>query len=110
MNMMKTAFFRDELNKIMDAPQAEYADEVVQAAKYFAEDCSGTVEGDMDIDFQQDGRGYYAHLHALFYLARGGRETHQTYRQRLERELEVAAMTGVLDHQMSVVQEQLNLY
>ena len=108
--MMKTAFIRDELNEIMDARQGEYADEVVQAAIHFAEDSNGAADGDMDINFQQDGRGYYAHLHELLHLNKAGWETHQAYRQRLEQELKKAAMDGMLDHQMSVVQEQLNLY
>ena len=95
--MMKSAFFKDELNEILDAPRGEYTDEVVQAAIHFAEDCDGAADGDMDIDFQQDGRGYYAHLHELLHLAKAGWESHQAYRQRLEQELEKAAMVGMLD-------------
>ena len=108
--MMKTAFFEDELNRIMDAPQGEYTDEVVHAARYFAEYCNGAADGEVDIDFQQEGRGYYAHLHQLHYLAKTGWEACEAYMLRLEKELEEAEAEGMLDHQMSVAQEQLNLY
>ena len=107
---MKTAFFRTELADIFSRGNDEYPPEVIQAAKLFTEDCSGAADGDMDQEFQDAGRGYYAHLHELFHLKKTDYESYIAYKQRLEQEIDEAEEKGTLDYQMSVVREQLRQY
>ena len=107
---MKTAFFRTELADILSRGDDKYPPEVIQAAKLFAEDCNGAADGDMELEFQETGRGYYAHLHELFRLKEKDYKEYTVYKRRSEQELEDAEKNGELDQQMSVVREQLDRY
>ena len=74
----------------------------------FIRDCAGAADGEMDISFQENGRGYYAHLHELERLSGVSQESYREYRDKLLSEIKEAEETDEMTHQMKVVYDQLS--
>ena len=105
----KIAFFKNEIKEILDSTNRdEFPEELRVRVESFVRDCAGTANGEMDIDFQESGRGYYAHLHELGNMKKKGLDEYKEYRTKLLSELQAAEKNGALTHQMQVVFEYLN--
>ena len=61
----------------------------------------------MDISFQENGRGYYAHLHELERMKGISQEDYLEYRNQLFSELKEAEENNEMNHQMKIVYNQL---
>ena len=102
-----TAFFMTELTKIRLNDCNNYDNETIASAKEFEKDCQGAADGNMDITFQEMGRGYYAHLHELARLEGTDKAAYAAYREKLLQELATAEEDGSSTHQMKAVKAQL---
>ena len=100
------AFFQAELAEILNEGNKSVTDEQRSEAKQFFDDCRGAADGEMDILFQETGRGYYAHLHQLNTLE-GDAEAYAVYRDKLLGEINVAEKDQSVTDQMKVVKEQM---
>ena len=109
MNMDKAAFFKYEINEIL-APEKmnNQPSDLRERVESFARDCAGAADGEMDISFQENGRGYYAHLHELERLKGGSQKNYREYRDQLLSELKEAEGNSELTHQMKVVYDRLS--
>ena len=93
MNMDKAAFFKYEINEILDPEKMnDQPSGLRERVESFARDCAGAADGEMDISFQENGRGYYAHLHELERLRDLGKKDYQEYRDKLLAELREAGV------------------
>jgi hypothetical protein len=109
MNMDKSAFFKYEISEILSPEKENDQPSVLrEQVELFVRDCAGTADGEMDISFQENGRGYYAHLHELERLRSDGLEAYQEYRDKLLSEIKEAEENGKMTHQMKVVYDQLS--
>ena len=109
MNMDKSAFFKYEISEILSPEKkSDQPNSLREQAESFVRDCAGAADGDMDISFQENGRGYYAHLHELERLKGAGLEGYREYRDELLSEIKEAEEHGESTHQMRVVCEQLS--
>ena len=105
----KRAFFKDEISHWLNSEnKQELSDGLRDQIETFLRDCAGTADGEMDISFQENGRGYYAHLHELERLRAVSQKDYQEYRDRLLSELTEADENDELTHQMKIVYDQLN--
>lgn len=102
-----TAFFKTELTKILSTDCDNYDTETNESAKEFENDCKGAADGSMDIEFQETGRGYYAHLHELAALEETDKAAYTAYREKLLQEITAAEEDGAATHQMLTVKAQL---
>ena len=108
MNIDKTAFFKHEISKILDPEnKKDQHSNLVERVESFVRDCAGAADGEMDINFQEIGRGYYAHLHELERMKTEDEESYNNYLGKLCRELEEAERKGEMTHQMKVVLERM---
>ena len=109
MNIDKTAFFRHEISGILDPEKKnDQPGDLLERVESFVRECAGAADGEMDISFQENGRGYYAHLHELERLRGVSQETYQEYKDMLLSELKEAEGNSELTHQMKVVYDQLS--
>ncbi len=60
--------------------------ELAVIEKYLEQMQTGPADGEMDIDWQDQGHGYYAHLHELEHLTDPDEKAQ--YRKRLEADME----------------------
>ena len=105
----KHAFFKDEISHWLNSSNEErLSDDLRDQIETFLRDCAGTADGEMDISFQENGRGYYAHLHELERLRAVSQKDYQEYRDKLLSELMEADENDELTHQMKIVYDQLN--
>ena len=105
----KYAFFKDEISHWLNPDNGEIlSDDLRDRIETYVRDCAGTADGEMDISFQENGRGYYAHLHELERLRAVSQKDYQEYRDRLLSELTEADENDKLTHQMKIVYDQLN--
>jgi len=104
----KAVFFKYEISKILD-PEKKHdnSSDLREEVESFVRDCAGTADGEMDISFQENGRGYYAHLHELEHLRIVSQEEYLGYREKLLSELKEAEENEELTHQMKVVYSDL---
>jgi len=103
-NMVKAAFFKYEISEILDPENIN--DQPIglrERVESFVRDCTGAADGEMDISFQENGRGYYAHLHELDRLGGISQEDYREYREQLLSELKEAEENNAMTHQMKVV-------
>ena len=108
MNMDKTAFFKYEISEILDPEKMnDQPSSLRERVESFARDCAGAADGEMDIRFQENGRGYYAHLRELERLKGESQEDYREYRDRLLAEIKEAEEHEEMTHQMKVVYQQL---
>ena len=105
----KRAFFKDEICHWLSPDNGEtLSDDLRDRIETFLRDCAGAADGEMDISFQENGRGYYAHLHELERLRAVSQKDYQEYREKLLTELMEADENDELTHQMKIVYDQLN--
>ena len=105
----KRAFFKDEISRWLNPDNGEkLSDDLRDRIETFLRDCTGAADGEMDISFQENGRGYYAHLHELERLSAVSQKDYQEYRDKLLSELMGADENNELTHQMKIVYDQLN--
>ena len=91
MNMDKTAFFKYEISEILDPEKiSDQPSGLRERVESFVRDCAGAADGEMDISFQENGRGYYAHLHELNRLRGISQKHYREYRDQLLSELKEA--------------------
>jgi len=102
-----SAFFKTELTKILLTASNSYSATTIESAKRFEADCKGAADSEMDIDFQERGRGYYAHLHQLTALEETDLNACSSYRQQLLQEIEDSEGCGEVTAQMLTVKAQL---
>jgi ribosomal protein S6 len=108
MNIDKTTFFKYEISEILDPEnRADQPGDLRERVESFVRDCAGTADGEMDISFQENGRGYYAHLHELERLKKKNKNVYREYLYKLHEELEEAERNGEMTHQMKTVLESL---
>ena len=100
------AFFKTELSELLNDDHENTDNELRADARRFFDDCKGAADGEMDISFQETGRGYYAHLHQLATLE-DDVAAYAAYRDKVLEEIDTAENDGALTHQMKVVKEQL---
>ena len=100
------AFFQAELAEILNEGNKSVTDEQRSEAKQFFDDCRGAADGEMDILFQETGRGYYAHLHELRTL-KDDEGAYAVYRDKLLGEINAAEKDQSVTDQMKVVREQM---
>ena len=109
MNRIKTAFFRYEINEITDLEnKVDRPSNLRERVESFVRDCAGAADGEMDISFQENGRGYYAHLHELDRLRHISQENYLEYRDKLLSELKEAKEKSEMTQQMKVVYDKLS--
>ena len=107
-NMDKAAFFKYEIGEILDAGKMnDKSSGLQERVESFVRDCAGAADGEMDINFQEGGRGYYAHLHELERLKNLNQDLYREYLEKLIAELEEARNTDEFTSQMKVVYESL---
>ncbi len=107
MNKDQTAFFKHEISEVLNIGKRNQPGDLKERVESFIRDCAGTADGEMDISFQENGRGYYAHLHELELLRSVSQESYQEYRSKLLSELKEAEENGEMTHQMEVVYSDL---
>ena len=106
--MSKDAFFKYEINEILDPENMnDQPSGLRERVESFVRDCAGAADGEMDISFQENGRGYYAHLHELDRLKAISQEDYLEYRDKLLSELKEAEENDEMSHQMKVVYDQV---
>ena len=104
MNMDKAAYFKYEINEILDPEKMnDQPSGLRERVESFVRDCAGAADGEMDISFQENGRGYYAHLRELERLKGESQEDYREYRDQLLSELREAEDNNEMTHQMKVV-------
>jgi hypothetical protein len=109
MNMNKSAFFKYEISEILNPEKENDQPSVLrEQVELFVRDCAGTADGEMDISFQENGRGYYAHLHEIERLRDVSQGDYLEYRRKLLLELNDAQENNEITHQMKIVCEQLS--
>ena len=109
MNMDKSAFFKYEISEILNPEKKiDQPNGLREQVKSFVRDCAGSADGDMDISYQENGRGYYAHLHELERLRSISLESYREYRDMLLSEIKEVEENGEMTHQMKVVYDQLS--
>jgi hypothetical protein len=101
----KYAFFKNELEQYSKATDVDH--DLLARIESFVEDCKGAADGEQDISFQENGRGYYAHLHELDSLKNNNYEHYLDYRRQLTQELSEAIKNNEMTEQMSVVYDTL---
>ena len=79
----------------------------VSSDAFFLPAAVSAADGEMDISFQESGRGYYAHLHELERLRGLDNKDYQEYRDKLLAELKEAEENGMITYQMNVVYNDL---
>ncbi|MFQ6609074.1 MAG: hypothetical protein ACE5EE_11175 [Fidelibacterota bacterium] len=108
-NMDKSAFFKYEISEILNPEKKiDQPNGLREQVESFVRDCAGAADGDMDISFQENGRGYYAHLYELERLKGIGLDGYLEYRDKLLSEIKEAEGNGEMTHQMKVVYDQLS--
>ena len=108
MNKDKSAFFKNEIGEILDPEtMGDFPCGLRERVESFIVDCAGAADGEMDISFQENGRGYYAHLHELERLKGVSQEDYQGYKDKLLFELKEAQEHDAMTHQMKVVYDEL---
>ncbi|MEN8133316.1 MAG: hypothetical protein ABFS45_24725 [Pseudomonadota bacterium] len=109
MNMDKAAFFKYEISEILDPEKMnDQPSGLRERVESFVRDCAGTADGEMDISFQENGRGYYAHQHELERLRNLNQEAYRDYLEKLLAEIEEARNGEEFTSQMKVVYESLD--
>ena len=109
MSVDKAAFFESEISEILDPENKnDFPSGLRERVESFVRDCAGAADGEMDISFQENGRGYYAHLHELEHLRVVSQEKCMEYRDKLLSELKEAEENNEMTHQMKVVYDQLS--
>ena len=104
----RIAFFKNEIRETLKAETtSNQHDDLRERIELFVRDCAGAADSEMDISFQENGRGYYAHLHELEKLRIENQESYQEYRSKLLSELKVAEENHELTHQMQIVYSNL---
>jgi hypothetical protein len=107
--MDKTAFFKSEIGEILNPKNMnDQPSGLREQAESFVRDCAGAANGEMDISFQENGRGYYAHLHELERMKGISQEDYLEYSDQLFSELKEAEENDEMTHQMKVVSGQLS--
>jgi hypothetical protein len=107
--MDKSAFFKYEISEILSPEKENDQPSVLrEQVELFVRDCAGTADGEMDISFQENGRGYYAHLHEIERLRDVSQGDYLEYRRKLLLELNDAQENNEITHQMKIVCEQLS--
>jgi hypothetical protein len=107
MNRIKTAFFKYEISEMLDPEnKADQPGDLRERVESFVRDCAGTADGEMDISFQENGRGYYAHLHELERLKKNDKNLYREYLYKFHEELDEAERNGEMTHQMKTVLER----
>jgi hypothetical protein len=105
----KITFFKYEISEILDpGNKADQPGDLRERVETFVRDCAGAADGEMDISFQENGRGYYAHLHELERLRSASKKNYKEYRGILLSELKEAEDNNELTHQMKVVYDRLS--
>ena len=108
MNVDKVAFFKKEICEILDPENKNvFPSGLRERVESFVRDCAGAADGEMDISFQENGRGYYAHLHELERLKNLNQDVYRKYLEKLTAELEEARKDEEFTSQMKVVYESL---
>jgi len=78
--MIKMAFFLKDIDS-EDYQYSLSSDEQAALDRYLREMELGPADGEMDIDWQDNGQGYYAHLHELHNI--DDKQARSQYRQDL---------------------------
>ena len=108
MNKDKAAFFKNEIGEMLDPEtKGDFPCGLRERVESFIVDCAGAADGEMDISFQENGRGYYAHLHELERLKNINQTAYRVYLGKLLAELEEAKNVGESTSQMKVVYDAL---
>jgi hypothetical protein len=108
-NMDKAAFFKYEISEILDPKNIDdQTSGLRERVESFVRDCAGAADGEMDISFQENGRGYYAHLHELERLKNNNQDAYRDYLENLIAEIEEAINGNKFTSQMKVVYELLD--
>jgi len=108
MDVDKAAFFQYEISEILNLEKtSNQPGDLTERVELFVRDCAGAADSEMDISFQENGRGYYAHLHELERLRTKSKESHLEYRSKLISELKEAEENHEMTHQMKVVYSDL---
>ena len=56
MSIIKTAFFKNEISEILDPENKnDQPSDLREQVELFVRDCVGAADGDMDINYQDDG-------------------------------------------------------
>ena len=109
MRVDKAAFFESEISEILDPENKnDFPNGLRERVESFVRDCAGAADGEMDISFQENGRGYYAHLQELERLKGASQEDYSRYRDQLLSELKEAEDNDEMTHQMKVVYDELS--
>ena len=108
MNVHKVAFFKKEISEILEpGNENDFPSGLRERVESFIRDCAGAADGEMDISYQENGKGYYAHLHELDRSREVSEEDYRTYRDQLLSELKEAQENNEMTHQMKIVYNQL---
>ena len=109
MSMDKAAFFKYEISEILNPEKMDDQPSGLQErVASFVRDCAGAADGEMDISFQENGRGYYAHLSELERLKNNDQDAYRDYLEKLIAEIEEARNGDEFTSQMKVVYESLD--
>jgi hypothetical protein len=84
-------------------------EELAEIDHYLNDMQTGAADGEMDITWQETGRGYYRHLHELQDLEG---EAKEQYRKRLEKDIEawLSKKSSSAEHMVQKVKKQLADY
>lgn len=96
-------FFQSEIVSVLC--QLEHP--LHSSALAFAKECVAGGDGSLDIELQESGRGYYAHLAHIDELASQNPEVASNYKEAVLSEIRAAELMGIASHQMSTVRDQL---
>ena len=109
MKVDKVGFFKGEISDMLDPENKNnFSSGLRDRVEIFVRDCAGAADGEMDISFQENGRGYYAHLQELERLKGASQEDYSRYRDQLLSELKEAEDNDEMTHQMKVVYDELS--
>ena len=101
----RIAFFSDELS---EASLKAMTPKIRADAEQFKRQCElGPADGEQDIDWQEDGQGYYAHLHELVRLRSESEDSYSDYRTKLMSEIESMSAESTAYQMAMIVKEQL---
>jgi len=104
----RIAFFKNEIRETLKAETtSNQHDDLRERIELFVRDCAGAADSEMDISFQENGRGYYGHLHELERLKVESQEKYLGYRSKLLSELKEAEENDAMTHQMKIVYNEL---
>ena len=109
MNIYKSAYYKNEITEILNPEtKNDQPCDLRDRVESFVRDCAATADGEMDISYQENGKGYYAHLHELDRLKDVSLEDYLEYKEKLLSELNEANKNNEITHQMKAVYDQIS--